>query len=194
MLASVSQSVSQSGSADGLCGAANDRPGIGDLESGRSRQATQWVNWWQTPPLAQDVDLVGDFELQLDAASTAPDTAWIAVLLDVDETDKATGVTAGYIRTGLRKFDEAASRPDAPVLPYRTFEAVPIGKTIRYRIPLVANARRFKAGHRIQLHLASDDQDPKMPALMTFRRASVGMSCLNTVNSTSRLLLPVLGR
>src|SRR5882757_3308459 len=92
---------------------------------------------WQTPPLEQDVDLVGDIELQLDAASTAPDTAWIAVLLDVDETDKATGVTAGYLRAGLRKVDEAASRPGAPVLPCRTFEAVPIGETVRYRIPLV---------------------------------------------------------
>jgi predicted acyl esterase len=149
---------------------------------------------WQTPPLEQDVDLVGDIELQLDAASTAPDTAWIAVLLDVDETDKATGVTAGYLRAGLRKVDEAASRPGAPVLPCRTFEAVPIGETVRYRIPLVPNARRFKAGHRIRLHLTSDDQDPNMPALMTFRHASVGMSCLNTVNSTSRLLLPILGR
>ena len=149
---------------------------------------------WQTPPLAQDLDLVGDIELQLDAASTAPDTAWIAVLQDVDETDKATGVTAGYLRAGLRKIDEAASRPGAPVLRCRTFEAVPIGETVCYRIPLVPNARRFKAGHRIRLHLTSDDQDPKMPALMTFRHASVGMSCLNTVSSTSRLLLPILRR
>jgi putative CocE/NonD family hydrolase len=146
---------------------------------------------WQTPPLAQDFDLVGDIELQLDAASTAPDTAWIATLQDIDEDGQATGVTAGYLRAGLRRVDEIASRLGAPVLQCRTFDAVPIGELVRYRIPLVPNARRFKAGHSIRLHLTSDDQDPAMPALMTFRHASVGTSCLNTINSTSRLLLPM---
>ena len=149
---------------------------------------------WQTAPLAQELDLVGEIELQLDAASTAPDTAWIATLQDVDEDGKPTGVTAGYLRAGLRRVDEKASRPGAPVLQCRTFDAVPIGEVVCYRIPLVPNARRFKAGHRIRLHLTSDDQDPTMPALMTFRHASVGTSCLNTVSSKSRLLLPILGR
>jgi uncharacterized protein len=40
--------------------------------------------------------------------------------------------------------------------------------------------------------LASDDQDPKTPAIMNFRHASVGTSSLNTVRSSSRLLLPIL--
>jgi predicted acyl esterase len=57
---------------------------------------------------------------------------------------------------------------------------------------LVPNARRFKAGHRIRLVLASDDQDPSVPAIMNFRHASVGTSSLNTVRSSSRLLLPAL--
>ncbi|WP_213958842.1 CocE/NonD family hydrolase [Variovorax sp. dw_954] len=148
---------------------------------------------WQTPPLAEDVDMVGDIELQLDAASTAPDTAWIAVLQDVDAEGKTTEVTAGYLRAGLRKVDEDLSRTGAPVLACRTFEAVPIGETVRYRIPLVANARRFKAGHQIRLHLTSDDQDPTTPASMTFRHANVGMSCLNRVRSSSRVLLPIVG-
>lgn len=71
--------------------------------------------------------------------------------------------------------------------------AVPIGADVEYRIPLVANARRFDAGHRIRLFLTSDDQDPDTPAIMNFRHASVGTSSPNTVASTSRLLLPVLG-
>jgi uncharacterized protein len=40
--------------------------------------------------------------------------------------------------------------------------------------------------------ITSDDQDPNTPAMLTFRHASVGTSCLNTVKSSSRLLLPVL--
>ena len=38
-----------------------------------------------TPPLPRDLDFVGPIELQLDTACTAPDTAFIAVLQDVDE-------------------------------------------------------------------------------------------------------------
>jgi uncharacterized protein len=60
------------------------------------------------------------------------------------------------------------------------------------RVPIVANAHRFLAGHRIRIHLASDDQDPAAPAITAFRHASVGPSSLNTVHPSSRLLLPVL--
>jgi hypothetical protein len=63
---------------------------------------------------------------------------------------------------------------------------------LRCRIPLVANARRFRTGHRVRLFLTSDDQDPQTPALLTFRQASVGTSSLNTVRSSSRLVLPVV--
>jgi uncharacterized protein len=147
---------------------------------------------WDSEPLAQDLDVVGGIELQLDAVSTAADTAWIAILQDVGEAGIVTDVTAGYLRAGLREVDEAASHPGAPDLPCRTFQAVPIGEPLRYRIPLVANARRFRAGHRVRLFLTSEDQDPNMPALLTFRHSSVGTSCLNTVRSSSQLVLPVV--
>jgi len=101
-------------------------------------------------------------------------------------------VTAGYLRAGLRQVDEAESRIGAPVLPCRVFEAVPIGETVKYRIPLVANARRFKAGHQMRLTITSDDQTPGTLALMSFRHASVGTSCLSRISSSSRLLLPVI--
>jgi uncharacterized protein len=147
---------------------------------------------WDSAPLKHDLDMVGDIEVQLDAISTAADTAWIAFLQDVDADGTVTDVTAGYLRAGLREVDEAASRPGAPDLPCRTFQAVPIGELVHYRIPLVANARRFKAGHRVRLFVTNDDQDSNMPAMLTFRHASVGTSCLNIVESSSRLLLPVM--
>ena len=147
---------------------------------------------WDSAPLDADLDLVGPIELQLDAAVTAPDTAFIAVLQDIDGKGTVTHVTAGYLRAGLRKVDAAASKPGKPVLDCRAFEPVPIAETVRYRIPLAANARRFKAGHRIRLYLTSDDQGEDKPALLMFRHASVGTSSLNTILSSSRLLVPVL--
>jgi predicted acyl esterase len=146
---------------------------------------------WSTAPQGRDLDMIGPIELELEAACTAPDTAFIAVLQDVDEHENAVIVTAGYLRAGLRAVDEAASGPGAPSLTCRVFEAVPVGQKVRYRIPLVPNARRFRAGHKIRLYLTSDDQGADKPAALEFRHASIGTSSLNTVFSTSRLLLPV---
>lgn len=147
---------------------------------------------WTSKPLDDDLDLVGATELQLDAVSTAPDTAWIVLLQDVDPAGNVVNVTAGYLRAGLREVDEARSRLGAPVLPCRNFRAVPVGEAVRYRIPIVTNARRFKAGHAVRLLLTSDDQDQAVPAMMSFRHASIGTSCLNTVLSSSRLVLSIL--
>ena len=147
---------------------------------------------WETEPLPDDLEIVGPIELQLDVVSTAPETAFIAVLQDIDANGKPADVTAGYLRAGLRAVDQAASTLGAPTLPCDRFEAVPIGDVVRYRIPLVPNARRFKKGHTISLHLTSDDQDASKPAPLMFRHASIGTSSINSVLSSSRLYLPVL--
>jgi len=147
---------------------------------------------WTSDPLEEALDMVGDIELRLVAAATASDTAWIAMLQDVSPDETVTDITAGWLRASLREVDEAASLPGGPVLPCRRAQAVPIGEDVEYRIPLVPNARRFKTCHRIRLILASDDQDPSAPVIMNFRHASVGTSSLNTVRSSSRLLLPVV--
>jgi len=147
---------------------------------------------WNSGPLEADLDVVGPIELKLDATSTAPDTAFIAVLQDVDESGNAVDVTAGYLRAALRAVDEAASKLGAPSLPCDRFDAVPVGETVSYRIPLVPIARRFKQGHRLRLVLTSDDQDRTKPAPLLFRHANIGTSSINTVLSSSRIYLPVL--
>ena len=147
---------------------------------------------WTSAPITEPIDLVGEIELRLMASATAADTAWLATLQDVAPDGEVTDVTAGWLRASLREVDDVASTPGAPTLPCRNATALPIGEDVEYRIPLVPNARRFAPGHRIQLVLTSDDQNPEAPAIMNFRHASVGTSSLNTVRSSSRLLLPVL--
>ena len=147
---------------------------------------------WTSEPLTAPLDVVGDIELRLIASATAADTAWIATLQHVAADGSVDDVTAGWLRASLRKVDESRSVPGAPVLPCRTAEAVPLGQDIEYRIPLVANARRWMQGERIRLVLSADDQDLDTPAIMSFRHASVGTSSLNTVSSASRLLLPTM--
>ena len=146
---------------------------------------------WTTGPLARVWDIVGDIELLLDAQSTAIDTAWILTLQDVAPDGSAVDITAGFLRAALRGVDNRASLPGAPALPCRRVEAVPIGETVHYRIPLVPNARRIEPGHRLQLVLTSDDQRKDAPAMMGFRHGTVGTNTINTVLSSSRLVLPV---
>lgn len=124
--------------------------------------------------------------------STAPDTAWIVALLDVDPAGVATEITQGYLRAGLRTVDDGASRPGAPARPCRTFVPVPVSAPVSYRVPLVPNARRFAAGHRVRLVVTGDDQGEDKPAMMAFRHASVGTSCVSDILSSSQLLVPLL--
>jgi len=78
---------------------------------------------WDSEPLAQDLDVVGGIEVQLDAASTATDTARMAFLQDVDAagiSPTSRRATSGQARV---KSTKAASRPGAP----------------RPRLPLIAS-------------------------------------------------------
>jgi hypothetical protein len=52
---------------------------------------------WTTPSLPHDLDFVGPIELRLEAACSAPDIAFIAVLQDVDQEENAVNITSGYL-------------------------------------------------------------------------------------------------
>jgi hypothetical protein len=147
---------------------------------------------WTTTPLADAIEIAGDIELELDATATAMDTAWIVTVQDVSPDGTVTDVTAGWLRASMRETDAEHSLPGAPALPCRTARALVPGEKTRFRIPIVATARRFPAGHCVRLVITSDDQPAETPAIMGFRHAPVGTSSLNTVHSTSRLILPVM--
>ena len=103
---------------------------LGDSSSDPNFVAPGAVAWlkspsslhWISATLQHDLDVVGEFGPQLDAASTAPDTAWIAFLQDVNASGGVTDGTAGYLRASLRESAETAGRP---VLLCRIFQAVP---------------------------------------------------------------------
>ena len=147
---------------------------------------------WDSKVFENDMDMVGEIELQLDAICSASDTAWITVLQEVDKDGNIIDITSGFLRAGLREVDEKQSHLGAPVLPCRNFKAVPVGEKVTYRIPLVPNARRFKAGSKIRLYISNDDQSKDMPALLEFRHGTLGISCLSKILSSSRFLLPVI--
>jgi len=185
---------------DGVLAAADDAPGARSLLAlgaglGRARPSPTdppALLTWTTAPLAEAIEVVGNIELGLDATATAMDTAWIVTLQDVAPDGAATDITAGWLRASMSEVDTEHSPVGAPSLPCRTARALAPGEKTSYRIPIVANARRFPAGHCVRLVIASDDQPADAPAIMGFRHAPVGTSSLNTIHSTSRLILPVI--
>lgn len=185
---------------DGVLAGADDEPGAWSLLAlgaglGRARPSPAdppGVLTWTTAPLAEAFEVAGDIELELDATATAVDTGWIVTLQEVAPDGTVTDVTAGWLRASMREVDTEHSPTGAPALPCRTARALIPGEKTSYRIPIVATARRFPAGHCVRLVITSDDQLQDAPAIMGFRHAPVGTSSLNTIHSTSRLILPVM--
>lgn len=140
--------------------------------TGASQQAPDLPDLleYETAPLAEDFDFVGAPTLRLVASITAPECGWITTLQDVAPDGTATDVTAGWHR----------SRRVGP------------GDEQMFDIALVPNARRFRAGHRIRLVIASDDTSDGHPAIMGFRHRSTGDPSINVVSAASTLELPRL--
>jgi putative CocE/NonD family hydrolase len=147
---------------------------------------------WETLAMTELLDIAGNIELRLDATITALDTAWIAVLYDVAPDGAQTVLSAGWLRAMLRTVNEQASIPGTPVIECREPAAIDVGEPVTYRIPIAPNARRISPGHRLRLTLTSSDQAKDAPKVLGFTHTPLGGSSLNTVHSSSRLLLPVM--
>jgi uncharacterized protein len=97
-----------------------------------------------TPPLADDVDIVGPLSLELYVSSSAPDTDFVARLSDVFPDDRAIQLQTGIVRTRYR---DPLAEPTLlePAMIYRL------------EIDMAATANRFAAGHRLRVDISSAD-------------------------------------
>jgi putative CocE/NonD family hydrolase len=99
---------------------------------------------FSTPPLTEDVEATGFITVELYAATSARDTDFTALLVDVDESGYARFLTDGIVRARYR---ESTKQP----------AAVTPGKIYKYTIDLWATANVFKSGHRIRLYVSSSN-------------------------------------
>jgi uncharacterized protein len=97
-----------------------------------------------TPPLPDDVNVVGPLTLVLYASSSAPDTDFVARLSDVFPDDRAIQLQTGILRARYRdaEADPALLEP---------------GMIYRLEIAMAATANRFAAGHRLRIDVSSAD-------------------------------------
>ena len=88
--------------------------------------------------------MTGFVALELFAATSAVDTDFAAMLVDVEPSGFARYLADGIVRARYRN-SRAAAEPTVP------------GQTYRYRIELGATSNVFKAGHRMRLYVSSSN-------------------------------------
>lgn len=95
-----------------------------------------------TPPLEQDMEITGPLTVKLFSASSAPDTDWNAMLMDVYPDGYALRLNDGVVRASYR---ESFENP-TPIEP---------GKIYEYTIDCWATSMLIRKGHHLRVHIAS---------------------------------------
>jgi putative CocE/NonD family hydrolase len=162
-------------------------------ESQRKVRADIPVLGYTTPPMPEDMEIVGPVSLVLYAASTAADMDWVIKLDDIAPNGAAQVVTKGFLKAAYREVDPEKSRPGQPFHPYLQPSPIEKDKIYEYEIELLPIFRTFKVGHRLRLRIASNDffgQDPLNYHTPVFQIAT------NTVYHNkqfpSHLVLPII--
>jgi len=116
----------------------------------RPTESREDVLVYTTPVLEQDVEVTGPVWVHLWAASSAPDTDFVARLVDVYPNGYAQNLTDGIIRARYRDRYQPGAHGEAPTL-------IEPGRVYEYEIDLWATSNVFKAGHRIRLDVTSSN-------------------------------------
>ncbi len=120
------------------------RPGAYDQQTTESRQD---VLVYTSGELKEDLEVTGPVTMHLWAISSAPDTDFVARLVDVYPDGYAQNLTDGIIRARYRNFHRGESQPSL----------IEPGKAYMYEIDLWGTSNVFKAGHRIRLDVTSSN-------------------------------------
>jgi uncharacterized protein len=116
-------------------------PGPMDQRPNESRSD---VLVFSTPSLEKDLEVTGLITVDLYGASSAVDTDFTALLVDVDHSGYARFLTDGVVRARYRTSTEKAE----PIKPDQVY---------KYSIDLWATSNVFKAGHQIRLYISSSN-------------------------------------
>ena len=147
---------------------------------------------FETPPLEEDVAVVGPVVVRLWISSDAPDTDFTAKLIDMYPPNSdypegfAMNLTDGIFRC---RFHKSWSEP----------KFLESGRIVEIEIEPFATANLFKRGHRIRLDISSSnfphfDVNPnsgESPALARAPRIAVNTVYMGTDNR-SHLVLPIV--
>ena len=123
------------------------RPGARDQRPIESRPD---VLLYTSEPLASEHTVLGQVHVTLYAASSAPDTDFVARLADVYPDGRSIVVADGVIRASARE-----SYPAPGVIRPTTPTSIEPGRPYEYCVDLWATGITFRAGHRLRLQITS---------------------------------------
>ena len=103
------------------------------------------IRSYSTDPLDADTEVTGPVKLMLYAASSAPDTDFVARLIDVYPDGRAMNITEGILRARFREDIWGAPKLMTP------------GTVYAFTLDLQVTANVFLKGHRIRLDVTSSN-------------------------------------
>ncbi|HXN84622.1 MAG TPA: CocE/NonD family hydrolase, partial [Candidatus Binataceae bacterium] len=139
-------------------------------------------------PLSEALEVTGPVSMKLFAASSAPDTDFMAKLIDVRPDGYAHNLAEGAVRA---RFRNSLSEPTL----------ITPGKIYQYDIDMWSTSHVFKAGHRVRLEITSSnfpryDRNPNtghdFGADNELRIAQ--QNVFHSASNASYLILPVIPR
>ena len=122
---------------------------------------------YTTPPLSEDMEITGPAALHLYASIDTDDTNFIIKVNDLDPFGNKYPATTGWLKASHREVDESKSKPWRPYHPHTRAVPVVPGEIVKYAITVYGLSNVFKAGHRIELEIRSQEatDDPLTPLL-----------------------------
>jgi len=142
---------------------------------------------YTSEPLGEDLAVAGQVAVRLWAASSAPDTDFVARLCDVHPDGRSFNLTDGILRARHRCM--RTGEPPSPITPGRPYE---------YEIDLWSTCHVFRAGHRVRVQVTSSNF-PRWDRNLNTGEPPAGATRMEVAHQTvfhdrdrpSRLVLPV---
>ena len=152
----------------------------------RPIERRQDVLIYTSEPLPQEIEVTGPVKVVLHASSDAPDTDFVAKLVDVHPDGTSYNMAEGIVRARYR---ESVAAP-TPLMP---------GQVYRFEIDMVGTSVAFLRGHRIRVHVTSShfpqfDRNPNTGARFgATREVRVAeQTIVHDADHPSHILLPVI--
>jgi uncharacterized protein len=141
---------------------------------------------YTSEPLPEELEVTGPVKVQLYAATSAPDTDFMAQLHDIWPNGYAQRLCDGMVRVRFRKGMEEP-------------ELVEPGTAVRYEIDCWNTSHVFMPGHRIAVHITSSafpkydrNQNTDEPLGLTARLETALQTIFHDAEHPSAIILPVI--
>jgi len=145
---------------------------------------------YATPPLDADITVWGPLGTVIYGSSTGLDTTWFVKLRDVGPDGKVTLLSQGNLKASYREVDKGKSKPGQPFHQFQNPVLLEPDTVYEFQIEMVPIFYTFKKGHRIWVHIASDD--PSFYAQFHLLPIHAENTIYHDKTYPSHLVLPVI--